>query len=223
MRRRSIRGRSRAGSAGRLPPGTARRCCRCRRGAGRCRMRRSGRGSRHRRRSALALVTWSAPWVRAYFTWSGVSVGNACRRSATAPDTTAAAWLVPLPRNSRPVTSPDTRPCGLFWSIVEPGSRSDTTEVPGATRSTCRPVDSSENEAGLGVVVRPPVDAVAAVGRTDRDHVRVVGRVGEAVAGRATVAARGDDDDAVVPRVLSGRGKRVDACSPGSSRCRRTG
>ena len=42
--------------------------------------------------------------ISSAFTWSGVSPGRACSSSATAPDTTAAAWDEPLPLNSRSST-----------------------------------------------------------------------------------------------------------------------
>lgn len=93
---------------------------------------------------AFPLVTASAEEVSAYLTWSGVRLGKACNKSAMAPETTAAAWLVPLPRNSLPLTSPDTRPCGLLASTYDPGSRRETREVPGAIRSACLPAATFE-------------------------------------------------------------------------------
>ena len=38
--------------------------------------------------------------LTAFFTWSGVSDGLCWSSRATAPETIAAAWEVPLPRNS---------------------------------------------------------------------------------------------------------------------------
>ncbi len=54
--------------------------------------------------------------------------------SAAAPDTTAAAWEVPLPRKKR---SP-TRALGCCRSALEPAARKLTNDLPGATRSTWR-------------------------------------------------------------------------------------
>ncbi len=65
------------------------------------------------------------------FTWSGVRSGRCWRSSAAAPETTAAACEVPLPRKNR---SP-TRAAGWSTSMREPGSRRLMTDVPGATRS----------------------------------------------------------------------------------------
>jgi hypothetical protein len=50
--------------------------------------------------------------ISSFFTWSGVSVGRFCSMSAAAPDTTAAACDVPLPRKNRPDVSPGTSPVG---------------------------------------------------------------------------------------------------------------
>ena len=52
------------------------------------------------------------------------------------PETTAADWLVPDPRNRRP----STLACGFSVSAIEPGVRSDRIDLPGATMSTPRAV-----------------------------------------------------------------------------------
>ena len=44
--------------------------------------------------------------ARSFFTWSGLMVGVREMISAAAPETTAAACEVPLPRNSASVTRP---------------------------------------------------------------------------------------------------------------------
>ena len=60
--------------------------------------------------TAELMLSWPAPWamastpvigvavlVSSFLTWSGVRVGRCCSSSAAAPETTAAAWEVPLP------------------------------------------------------------------------------------------------------------------------------
>ena len=74
----------------------------------------------------------SAVSVRIAFTWSGLSHGRWSSKSAVAPETTAAACEVPLPRKNR--ESP-TRPPGAIVSMPLPGTRRLTIDLPGATRS----------------------------------------------------------------------------------------
>ena len=72
--------------------------------------------------------------IRIPLTWSGVSSGRCWSSKATAPDTTAAAWDVPLPRSR----SSPTRPASLRASEYEPGLRRLTMDRPGATMSMPR-------------------------------------------------------------------------------------
>jgi hypothetical protein len=48
--------------------------------------------------SASVVLSWTAVDRSSALTWSGVRVGRFYSSSATAPEVTAAAWLVPLPR-----------------------------------------------------------------------------------------------------------------------------
>src|SRR3954470_5667007 len=83
----------------------------------------------------------AVPMSRA-LTWSGVRSGRCEISSAAAPETTAVACEVPLPRNNR---SP-IRPAGCSWSRNEFGLRRLTTCSPGATTSGLRvPSPSFEN------------------------------------------------------------------------------
>jgi hypothetical protein len=68
------------------------------------------------------------------FTWSGVSLGYRCKRSATAPEVNAVASDVPLPRKKRALRTP----AGLFSSMYELMTRRPCMCVPGARRSGAR-------------------------------------------------------------------------------------
>src|SRR5689334_2880586 len=94
--------------------------------------------------SAVVLyIGWPlyAVFIMRAFTMSGVSVGSFCSIRAAAPLTTGVAMLVPLRRKYMLAAPHDglghvaTSKRGLFVSRVEPGSRNDTTRLPGATRS----------------------------------------------------------------------------------------
>lgn len=61
-------------------------------------------------------------------------MGRACNSRATAPEVTAVAWEVPLPRKKRSSTTAD----GCSTSMVAPGARKLANETPGATTSTLR-------------------------------------------------------------------------------------
>src|SRR5690242_14440707 len=79
-----------------------------------------------------------------FFICEGVMFGYCWNTSAAAPDTTAVACDVPLPRNNSGVTDPVL---ALATSTAEPGARRLTTCAPGATRSTRRavlPVDEND-------------------------------------------------------------------------------
>ena len=89
-----------------------------------------------RRRSVLAIG--SAVLVRMRLTWSGVRVGRCCSSRAAAPETTAAAWEVPLPRKKRAGVVVDHGPRVARRRCRSPGSRRLTIERPGATRSGVR-------------------------------------------------------------------------------------
>src|SRR3954470_5008240 len=84
--------------------------------------------------AVVARGTAVADPVRRALTWSGVSSGRCESSSAAAPETTAAACEVPLPRKSR---SP-MRAAGYVVSRKDPGFRRLTTFSPGATRSGLR-------------------------------------------------------------------------------------
>ena len=80
----------------------------------------------------------AAAWallINADLIWSGVALGCACSTSATAPETTAAACEVPLPRSSRSVTPPESPYC---WSMNDPATRRLGMCTPGATKSGLR-------------------------------------------------------------------------------------
>src|SRR5918911_1824041 len=72
------------------------------------------------------------------FTAFGVSLGFACSISATVPDTTGAAMLVPLRLrygSDAVDTVPATRYAAFVASRVLPAASIETIPVPGATRS----------------------------------------------------------------------------------------
>ena len=100
-----------------------------------------------------AALSGAAPPRNSDFTWSGVRPGRCCSRSAAAPDTTAAAWLVPLPRKKR---SPSTA-FGFCVSMKDPGTRSDWTDAPGATRSGLRVPSPRVEKSGMTSSFRPIV------------------------------------------------------------------
>src|ERR1700680_3742063 len=85
-------------------------------------------------RSVGPYIEWVCPTSSA-LTWSGVSPGRWLSRSAAAPETTAAACDVPLPRKNRLLTIAVAPNC---VSMNEPGSLSDTMCTPGAERSGLR-------------------------------------------------------------------------------------
>src|SRR6266511_1752139 len=144
-----------------------------------------------------------APPVSSAFTWSGVMVGRCWTTRAAAPDTTAAAWEVPVPLKNRSAT----RAVGFSTSMVEPGSRRPTMEAPGATRSGLRVPSPSAGPALDGVVL--VAVGASAVGAADRQHVRVVGRVVELGGAEPFVAGRDDHHDALASGHFGGVGERV--------------
>src|SRR3954451_8475009 len=100
----------------------------------------------------------AAVFMNRLFTWSGLSCGCASRRSAAAPDVTAAAKDVPDPLK---YASP-TRPVGNWVSIVDPGARRETTDRPGAIRSGLAkpsPVGPTPEKPGTVSSLRPVVPA----------------------------------------------------------------
>src|SRR5205807_6389220 len=69
--------------------------------------------------------------MSAHLAWSGVSEGLAWNIRAATPETTAVACDVPVPLKYESPTRAD----GWVTSMRDPGSRSDTMEIPGATTS----------------------------------------------------------------------------------------
>src|SRR5436309_911059 len=76
---------------------------------------------------AVKFAIGDAVLFSAAFTWSGVHVGCACNSSATRPDVTAVASLVPEPRMYDGVYSAFGKVC----SIVEPYERCAMMKRPG--------------------------------------------------------------------------------------------
>ncbi len=105
-------------------------------------------------------LVFSAVLLSSHLTWSGVRSGRASSRSATAPETTAAACEVPVARTrSSPI-----RPASLNASENEPGLRRPTIDLPGALTSIFRLGRPSEVKSAS---VSPPAscDAPTAITR----------------------------------------------------------
>ena len=115
---------------------------------------------------------------------------------------TAAACDVPLPRkNASPM-----RAAGNSSSSVEPGTRSETTPVPGAAKSGGRTASRDEKSA---TVSSAGSARVLRVGGADRDQERIGGGQVEPARAVGLVAGRGDDRDAALPQLLGGVGERL--------------
>ena len=140
-------------------------------------------------------------------TWSGLSSGRACSRSAAAPATTGAAIDVPPMRRY----SPPTTHCGhSACEGAADGQRRDDVRARGEHVGLADAVlgDAAARERRERVVAG--IGRAGLVGGADGDHERVVARrVVDGVGRVAAVARGGDDDDAGVPGELDGRVERV--------------
>jgi hypothetical protein len=121
----------------------------------RCPGRRRGRQRRHSRRVRAqqpgprrSPSSGCAARRSAALTWAGEASGCCCSSSATAPLVTACAWLVPLPRQSRP----PTRACGLSLAMHRGGGQD------------AEHADAAGHDVGLG----DARDGVAAAEGRDR-------------------------------------------------------
>ena len=149
-----------------------------------------------------------AAWRSSSLIWSGVAVGRCCSSRAAAPETTAAACDVPLPRMKR---SPSAAIDAYCSSIVEPGTRRLAMRAPKATTSGLRLVSSvmsprlEKDATASSVNTSVPRVSAAPTATTNGSRAGVVRPGLSRLPGRARRRCpRHDDHDAGLPGGLDG-------------------